>query len=171
MANPAFKTGRYTTCIPDRLAGKYLEAQADPDLIGLRDELSLLDARLADVLTRVDTKEAGVHWANASNALQRYNNTGDAGAMDELRASIGDGLSDYAAWNEVFSLIERRRKLCETETKRLAAMGQQITAERAMILVAAMVDIVRRNVTDPQVMRSISGEVNKLIHRGDTHPA
>ncbi len=43
-------------------------------------------------------------------------------------------------------LIEARRKLVDTERRRLLDEDQVITVERLMILVAAIVDIIKRNV-------------------------
>jgi hypothetical protein len=63
--------------------------------------------------------------------------------------------------------VEKRRRLAETETKRLAAMGQVITAERTMILLAAIVSVIRDHVKEPQVMQGISRDIQKLIHKGE----
>src|SRR4051794_20502728 len=63
IASPTLRTGRYSKDIPTRMAARYQEAQADPELLMLRDEIALLDSRLSDVLSRVDSGESGAVWA------------------------------------------------------------------------------------------------------------
>src|SRR3954452_17185048 len=61
-ASPAFKTGRHSTYLPVRLLAGYQEAERDPELLALRDEIALIDSRLADVLSRVDSGESSRIW-------------------------------------------------------------------------------------------------------------
>lgn len=161
------KHGRYSLNLPTRLAARYAEAQADPDLISVRQEIALVDARLEDLLGRVDTGEAGAIWAGVRAAVDEYRKTSDAAEKAEAFARIEslsvEGFSDYASWGEVLELIERRRKLAETETKRLAAMGQAITAERAMVLLGTVVDIIRTHVTDRNALAAISHDLGRLV--------
>jgi hypothetical protein len=173
--HPTTKHGRYSRYLPDRLAGRYLEAQSDGELTSLREEVALIDARLADVLGRVDSNEAGTLWAAIGKAVGGYREAeaeGTAGlakrakAIDLIEGLCSEGREDYAAWAEVLELIERRRKLAETETKRLAALGQLITAERAMLLLAAVVDVVRRHVDDRDALAAISRDVVSLVAVG-----
>src|SRR5690606_19849988 len=56
------KHGRYSKHLPERLAGKYAEAQADERLLELRDEIALLDARLGELLGSLDAGESGALW-------------------------------------------------------------------------------------------------------------
>src|SRR4051812_32142589 len=67
-ALPQFKHGRYSRSLPTRLAAQYEAAQSDPVLMELRDEIALNDARLADLLGRVDTGESGSLWGAAAKA-------------------------------------------------------------------------------------------------------
>ena len=62
MALPQTKTGRYSRDLPTRLAARYQESLSDPDLLALREEIALIDARLGDLLKRVDSGESGVLW-------------------------------------------------------------------------------------------------------------
>src|SRR5262245_26413920 len=66
-ALPQFKNGKYSKFLPSRMLQRYRDAEADPELTSLRSELSLIDARLVDLLRRVDTGESGEIW----EALQK----------------------------------------------------------------------------------------------------
>ena len=45
-----YRSGRHSRYLPVRMAAKYQEAEHDPELLSLRDEIALVDARLADLL-------------------------------------------------------------------------------------------------------------------------
>lgn len=74
-------------------------------------------------------------------------------------------LDDPDGWPEIVSLIEQRRKLVETERKRLVEMQQMITAEQAAVLIAALTDAVRRHVDDPDALAAIASEFDRLLAR------
>src|SRR5918992_3542816 len=57
-----YRSGRHSRYLPVRMAAKYQEAEHDPELLSLRDQIALVDARLADLLARVDTGESGSLW-------------------------------------------------------------------------------------------------------------
>lgn len=173
MASPHFQTGRYSKYLPARLAGRYEESSKDTKLLALREEVSLVDTRLADLLKRVDTNEAGYWWKELQRVHKEYQEAvgkSDIPAMSrslaELWHIIKAGVSDYAAWNEVYNVLEQRRKLVESERKRLVEMQMVITSERAMLLISALVSVVQDHVTDPKVIAAISADVGKLITVG-----
>lgn len=167
-ASPVLKTGRYSRHLPERLLARYEEAQTDADLLVLRDEVALVDARLAELLGRVDTGESAGRWHAAQVAfaeLQKARTKSDAkafaAAMDELEGILIKG-NDFGLWNEITSLLGTRKQLVESERKRLVEMQQVITAERAMVLLTTVVDIIRTHVTDRDTLAVISSEFRKL---------
>lgn len=172
-ASPHFKTGRYSRDLPTRMASRYQEAVADPELLSLREEIAAIDARVSDLLGRVDTGEAGVAWRNATDAffeVQTAISKQDVFHMQvgltKLENLLAKGRNDYAAWGEVINLFEARRRLVVDERKRLVEMNQVITAERAMLLVGAIIEIIRRNVSDRNVLSSISREISTIVEEG-----
>lgn len=175
IASPHFRTGRYSRYLPDRLLARYHTGQADPDLLSQHEEIALIDARLADLLQRVDTGESGMQWKKARKAfadLQKaLNNETEPDGMDQFQAlaalaeAIAEGIADYEAWNEVNRTLNRRRQLVESERKRFVEMQQTITVERAMTLIAAMADIVKRHVSDQTTRTLIGRELLQLTGR------
>jgi hypothetical protein len=172
IASPNFKTGKYSKYLPARLAERYHEARSDPELLALRDEISLVDARLEDLIRRVDTGESGEAWGIAAGAFAALRkaitdqNTADMLlALDTLGKVINRGMSDYAAWGEIGSQLEQRRRLVESERKRLVDMAQVITSERAMLLIGAITDVIRRNVHDRAELNAINQELSSLLNQ------
>jgi hypothetical protein len=179
IASPRLSSGKYSTALPVRLAAKYEEARTDPDLLALREEVGLLDTRLLDLISRVDTGESGAIWEALQDAyadLQAAQRIKDATIrgvkLSEALGVIGElimrGHTDYAAWNEIGQMLEARRKLVESERRRLVEMQQMVTTERAMVLLAAVVGIIKEHITDRAQLSAISNGITNLITIGAT---
>ena len=170
LAHPNTKTGRYSKDLPTRLAGKYEEAQADTELLNLRSEIALVDARTGELLQQIQTGESGRIWEAVGKVNKNLSLSIQAGdaiwmkeCLGELNELVSAGQRDYSVWHEISKNIEQRRKLVESERKRLVEMQQMITIERAMLLVAAIVDVVRENVRDAKTLQSISTDITRLV--------
>lgn len=180
-----FRTGRHSAALPSRLLERYTESLADPELLGIREEISLTDSRIADLLLRVDTGEAGETWRSlketyyvAKRAAEVINTVGRASvagqkaedeffkAFEAIGILIAEGAQDYQAWDEVNNMVEQRRRLTETETKRLKEAQRMVTSEQATALVAALVASVKRHVTDRTALAAISSDITGLLARG-----
>jgi hypothetical protein len=170
LAAPRLKTGRYSKFLPTRLAAEYERAAQDPELRALRHELAVVDARINDLLGRVDTGEAGRLWCHARAAWRRLKRAQVIGrpplqarAAVELDGILEQAVGDDAAWHEILQLIEQRRKLVESEAKRLAAMQQMMPKEQAMLWLATVVAIHKRHITDPETLQKISLDLSALL--------
>jgi hypothetical protein len=170
LASPNFIHGRYSKFLPTHLAERYQEAVRDPELLALREEIALVDARVHDLLKRVDTGEAGRLWKEIRGTyaeLRQAISKGDANtmvtALDCMEEIIENGKGDYYAWGEVYKLIEQRRRLAESERKRLVAMEQMISTERAMVMISNISHLIRENVTDRAALVRITEGLRKLV--------
>jgi hypothetical protein len=164
--------GRWSKYLPNRLAEKYNEASKDPELLNLRQDIGLIDARVSDVLSRVDTGEAGAMWKAAKDyyrsieaAIAESDPIAMRVGMNQLGEVLGKGIGDWAAWNEVIGLLEQRRKLVDTERKRLIDMNQMISSEKAVLMITAITSVIREKVTDREVMNSIIYGIRALMFR------
>ena len=173
-AHPNFRTGRYSKVLPTRILARYREAEQDADLTSLRSELALVDARMGDLLARVDTGESGALWRamlQAHRACKRYTERGHVAKMREALADVESrldaGVLDYEAWREIQALIEQRRKLADSEARRLVMLQQMISAEQLTVLLGVIVEIVARHITDRQVLSKIATDLQRLGHVGD----
>ena len=168
-ALPHTKTGRYSKHLPTRMAARYLEAESDGELISLRSDVALLDARIADLLARVDTGESGRIWSEtraAFNDLRTANRKGDQAAATaafmQLDQLISDGQSDYATWAEVVNLVEQRRRTVDSERKHLQQMGQLVAVEQMMVLAGALLASVKQHVSDRDTLQLITTDFTRL---------
>lgn len=171
-AHGRYQNGRYSDYLPERMAVKYREAQKDPNLLSLHDEVSLIDSRLADLLKRVDTGESGEMWGTLKKEWQEFLLVRASGDIPKMHTSIGRldaimdrAITDHLAWAEISEKLEARRKLVESEQKRLISMRQMVTQEQALLLIGAITDIITRNVTDKHALSQIIVELQQIMTR------
>jgi hypothetical protein len=168
-ACPHFRSGRYSAYVPERLRARYAQAEDDAELLSLRSELALLDARLVDLLSRADSGESGQLWTDLKRAHRAFTmakRSADVARMQTTLARveqlIDSAVDDHQVWGEIGELIEQRRRLAESEQKRLVTLQQMMTAEQAMAIIHRVVDIVSRHVTDRQALSAIVVDMRAL---------
>jgi hypothetical protein len=166
------RTGRYSKFLPSRMAAVYDDVRNDPKLLELRDDIATVDARIIDLLQRVETGEAGSLWREALGVMatfraeQRIQSVeGMTRAFIELERVIQQGADDYAVWDEILQLMEQRRKLCLAEQRRATRACEQMSAEQAMMLMRVLVGIVKKHVPDQAALGGIASDIQALIHR------
>jgi hypothetical protein len=171
-ACPHFRSGRYSVYLPERLRERYEQAEDDTELLSLRSEVALVDARLVDLLSRVDSGESGQLWTDLKRAHREFTvakRGEDVARMHTTLARveqlIDSAVDDHQAWAEIGERIEQRRRLTESEAKRLVVLQQMLTAEQAMALMRAMIDIITRHVTDKQALRDIIVDMRALTEQ------
>lgn len=173
IASPTFKSGRYSKDMPTRLAARYAEALADPQLLELRAEIALVGTRQCELLTHLDAGLSLQHWKDAQAAhgdLLAAIRAKDSAALQTAIAALGDalgaGMGDYAVWQEIIEMTEQRRRLVESEHKRLVAMQQMITAEQAMALLARVTETIRKHVSDPIILAAVAADLRSIVAAG-----
>lgn len=172
-ASPHWKDGGRSKYLPKRLLDDYQASLDNPDKLVLDEDIALIDARLSDVLRRVDSGESGQVWRDLREAKREYeaaqrarDTAAVAVAVNTIMDLISRGTHDSAAWAEVTGLIERRRKLVESERKRLVEAQQLVHRDQAAALLGLLVDAVRRHVRDDATLRAITNEYARLTGLG-----
>ncbi len=177
-----YKHGRRSTTLPARMLADFQEAMHDPTLLSLRGDIALADARVNDLLKRVDSGEAGTLWRQARTAMSKFKSAREsqtmeaetkrhimAEALDELDRIIVRGNSDYKAWEEVSKAMEARRRMIDSEHKRAVAMGQMMSAEAVLTLIDSITKVVNDVVGDPKVRSQVALGIMSLIDKGASY--
>ena len=165
IANPNFKHGRFSKSIPSQLSAQYIASLNDPTLLELREEIALTDARLSELLTKLDSGEHGKSWKKLKNLRREIvlaNKAEKRESLTDQMFLIIDDQSDYGVWQDLYVLMELRRKLIESERKRLVQAKKMITAEQAMSLVAALMATIKAHVTDKDTLKRIAASFEQL---------
>lgn len=172
FALPQTKDGRYSKYLPTRMLARYQQSATDPALLSLREEITLVDSRLADVLTRVDTGESGALWTKARETyklLQKAMQAGDAAEtrnqLSDLDSLLGRGVADWSAWSEIHKLLNQRKALVESERKALLDAHNAMTIDQGMVMVEALIQTVRAHVKDPAALQGISADLSRILGR------
>lgn len=170
IANANFKHGRYSKVLPTSLAERYEASLSDQEILALRDEIALLDTRLGDLVASIRIGATSDLWNDLSTAFQELQTAlatkdpdGANIAMVDLREAIAHGRDEQKTWTEVYTLLEQRRKLVESERKRLVEMHQILTVEQAMVLLARVQEAIINNVSDRTALAGISAELKQLV--------
>jgi hypothetical protein len=173
IASKTWKDGRHSKYLPKGLAEKYQETYADKDLHNLDAELRVVDARMGELFQRV-TDEGGSLWVKARDAYQslvlatKIGNRADINtAMVSMNNYLTQGASEYAAWSELHALIDLRRKLVESITKRQIHLQLFMSYTDVWNFFMAISNVVKANVTDQRVLAALQEAFTAIISRNN----
>ena len=174
-ASPKFKTGKNSKYLPARLLERYEEALADETLTDMTDDLAAVEARIADLYQQLDAGGGGEIFKNAKEAFNSFraaNQDGDAQMMRESLRRLGEeldrGATESFIWREIRELQEQKRKIILSHAKHLQMTGQMISTKEANLIVSALLDAVRTEVTDPNKLNAIQQKFLSITQRGRT---
>lgn len=177
IAAPNFKHGRYSKSLPLRLAARYQEALADPDLLSVRSETALLVSRLEEQLGQLDRGESGALWDDLRRARQDLiaakaagNTMEQAVALNEILVLIDRGAREQDQWREIRSTIQDRTRVAESERKRLVEMHQVITIERMLVLVGALSSAILEEIPDRALCARLLDRFDRALSVGASAP-
>jgi len=172
MASPNFIHGRYSKAMPKRLLERFEAAHDDPDLLNLTSEIALVQARIEELVGRLDTAESGAVWRDLRSTwkdLGQAQRSGDKDAvkqyLDDLDTLIKRGYGDHANFQELGTNLELLRRLTESRRKHLLEMDTMVKAEEFGIFLAALRDSLLRHVQDRKILAAIQRDITDLLTR------
>jgi hypothetical protein len=181
-ASPNYRGKGFSKYLPKNIAGNYETFLADPNLISLRDEIAVSKARSVDLLGQLNERETLNDFEELSNiwlrfraAMNRADRAAANAAMQEMDEALEGGAENFRLWNEITKSFELTRRLQQTEAKMMNDMRLTITVESGIAFAMAIVDIVRKHLTeymqagkvvDRDLFASISAGIYKLTNSG-----
>jgi hypothetical protein len=167
VAHPAYKTGKYSKYIPGSMLDSYAQAERDPELLSMRSEIALAEARVVALLGRVDTGESGKIWQELKATWKIFTTTRDdvekKDSLRELGSLINRGHLDFQTWDAVFQAVEQKRRLQESEMRRRVAMSAMVDIQDAMALIGRILDIVRTEIHDAPTLTRVVNRIQTEI--------
>ncbi len=171
-AHPNFTTGRYSKTLPKRLLDSYRAALDDPDLTDGRAEIALLEARTNELLEQVGATGNTKLWKEAVDNLQAFRRAASAGgdsavgaariALEQLDQVLTRGLSASATWDELRETLDLRRRMADSQTKRLKDQNLMVTTTAALAILVQFYKVVSLHVTDSDARAAIAAEFRRL---------
>jgi len=181
---PAVLIDAYEDLLPDGLKERYV-AILRSDVLNLTEEAAILELRIQESLRLLDKGGYSALWQRLwdkrtklieisqrlgnpnlspteQQRLQRLNGQ----LSKELFNIIDQGKEQGLLWEEISLAIENKRRIVETERKRIAAAGQFISQQDAANLFLKFQSAVETHV-DPQTLGQIYATFDAAAH-GDT---
>lgn len=154
IASGTYKTGKRSKFLPLHLAADYQRALDDPDLHSIADEIALSDARLCELLRRIETNDLGSAWGHLDTAYQQFTACRSAGdvagmgkALTAMETQIGRGKDDYLLWREISDQVKLLSTLRLQEHRRLVDLESMMSAQQAGLLFGLIQQAVHKAVT------------------------
>lgn len=157
-AHPNFKHGKASVvmnALPARLRRAFEAAYSDPDILSMRTELAVADARLTELLERIDTQESGAAWASVQDHVREIKYLFKMDPIDrdavgeqlkQLTGIVSGALDDERNWRDLQNAADHRRKLSETERKLVETKQAYVDADRLNIILARLLHVIRKEV-------------------------
>lgn len=149
--NPNFKTGRHSKYLPKGLKERYEALLQDPELSTLRDEIALVDVRIGSALQDADELHTPELWERLAEIYEEAQQANRAGNLDEFSAALGRmgrviqrGQQATESWGHVMELVDQRRKLSDSENRRIQRSEHTMDAEEVSLLIRAITDVCLR---------------------------
>jgi hypothetical protein len=173
IAASQFKHGRYSKYMPARLSERYAVALADETMLEQREEIALLGTRLQELLgqlTDMSQRDAlwqklGKLWSELMTAAREGKKEKQQEAANEIEALINGTSNDTAVWFEIQEVIEQRRKLVESERKRMVEAQEFVSVEQAMMVAHFLMDSINRHVSNNDEKRAIQADLISVYGR------
>jgi hypothetical protein len=157
--------------MPERLLASYEESRSNPQLLNLRDEASLLETRIADLIKSLRYQPTESSWKAALGFCQQFDacrdkqdGPGMGKAWASLKETLTQGVDSAETWDNIRDTIDDKRKVVETIAKQ-DYLGA-IAIERVMSLFVGMAEAVKDNVADVKVRRMIYQRFEEMVTRG-----
>jgi hypothetical protein len=165
----SWRHGRYSKYLPVRLVAQYTASMTDPELLSGKSEISLLDSRLAELLTRVDAGATGRLWdrlmaarTELMDARRRRDPEATASALAAILDLIQTGCHDSETWEEIYEVADKRRKHAASEARRLNDQRHSVSVESVITALRVIATAIRLNVEDPATRRRVLQSVSEL---------
>lgn len=170
IAHPNFKHGRYSKYLDGALLDAYATGLGDPQLLSLRDNIVLVDARIGQILQGMPGSDVweGLQAAKEAMSTARASKDWDAmaSAMIELEELIEQGAAAGVAWTEFVGLSEQRRRLSESERKRCVEMRFLVAVDQVVLRMSALIEYLRQRVHDRALLNDILAETRRVFSGG-----
>jgi hypothetical protein len=159
------------TKLPERLAEKYLNAEGDPDLLSLNNEIRLTDIFLQEAISNLDDspplalwKSISKEWASLKASQRRGDTESSRRHLDTLDGLIERGYRDSDARAEALDIMDKRRKLVESQSKREIALEQSVPVPQVMMLFSAVGQVVMKYVDSPAQRAALAAELASVVN-------
>lgn len=148
--------GRHSKYAPERWLPGYLAAlQIGDNVLSLNEDICLIEGQLEELLRGMNRAGHADLWDDAQKSFRNLDSAirrGDKDGMRESLASLRTALESGSglALNEQkwLQLVEAKRRLAETEAKRLKNAHDSLSKEQVILFLARVANAIEMSVRD-----------------------
>lgn len=184
MASARFKHGRYSLYIPMDLRKRYEQSRHDPELLSHEPDLRLMDIHLQSLLKQLNKTEGLEAFAQVKKVWKEFQKA--KSAKDQIAMSKGaekidqlfkQGVSADGIWSKIREVVETRRRILESENRRIRDSQATMSCEQVLGLVELVVDILRKSVQKyadriiaQQILAQVSNDIEIITSKPHQAP-
>lgn len=169
--HPNYKTGKYCSGLPGRLWPSYQQALQDHELTSVRNELALIDLRLTDLIKKLEKSDGMLNLELLTGLAAELKrtippDTQQYVTVELLEKVAASGWEEKELWEQITDLTENRRKLAETEVRRMTALQQTLPIGKVLGIIQAVAESVRTSVlrfADRETANNILREASRSL--------
>lgn len=165
-----FIHGKYTPLLRRDLIYAYTNSIQAEDPFSMRDELGLIDARLSMLAQDLDLADGqGLkdqvfelkNWIHEMYGKNQVDGTAiDLNEVqDRLDRILANAENERKRWSEIYDVIDFRRKLVESEHRRMLDSQKMVTEKEFMTMIAFLLNIIKKHIHDQSLLNTISAEI------------
>lgn len=165
-------SGKYTHYLDRSLQGRYQQSLSDPELLALRDEVALIELRIAEVSARLKSAGSSEVWSNLVQTVNRLESALSAGNADKIGELIRETISLVRSgnaiesnWADLFAAISRKGTISELQHAREQKLHQTMSVADVLALVQAVAQSVQLHCTDRNQRRAIQLELQRITRQ------
>lgn len=169
-AHGRFKHGGFSDILPERILETYQDESEKLELTSQREHLALVNTLIKSTAAELEGSLPSEIWAAtkllvdaARAAIEKGEISRGVALLGQIHGLADQGDSAKETENRVVQLIERSRRLSETETKREYARSSAVTASQLAVVIAHLQHSVNANVSDPNTRARIAADFARLL--------
>lgn len=165
--HPSTQTGKYSKYIPENLLNRHEEFLKSKDIMTLSDEIAVIESRIAQLLERANDSQAGLYIDDLVSKFNRFDSVrgteGENSAFKVLAKLVEKAEQDMYLWDEMAKQMDLKRKMVDTERRKMSDLNQYITVDRAMLMFQGLSNIVNRHIQRRKDVYMNEEEISSLI--------
>lgn len=166
-ATPIVRSHRSRYVAPS-LLDDLARAMDDPGLLDLKWEISYVESRITELQQAfAEHQTTPVAWEKAKQLFEEATSGGSVNpqSLNELGTLIQDGYDQHKCQRAINDMIELRRRLLETQVKKMHTLDQFLPKSQAAQLGAALMIVFKKYILDRAKRELAMSEVAVIFRR------
>ena len=172
IASATFRNGRYSKYVPARLSDRFEVALKDETMLEQRREIALLEIRINDLLDLLGVtgprdvfKQLTELWTAFRHYANKQKKDKANEKIYELDTLIMGAHDESKLWQQVEQTVETRRRVVESERKRIIEAQEFVTLQQSLTLARALVESINKHIKNDRIKQLIQADIIAIYDR------